>query len=161
MAIKDVTMETTEYRPRIKDLPEDERPLERLFKSGPQALKTSELIAIIIRTGTGTATAVQVAEQLLQKYDGNLKRLADDNEIQIAEGVKGMGKVKASQLMAAFELGRRMAAFLEEKPQIGSPADVARIVMPSMRDLQKEELHVLCLDTKNNVTKQRRIFEGV
>ena len=71
-----------------------------------------------------------------------------------------MGKVKASQLMAAFELGRRMAAFLEEKPQIGSPADVARIVMPSMRDLQRELLYVLCLDTKNNVTKQRRIFEG-
>jgi DNA repair protein RadC len=153
-------METTEYRSRIKDLPEDERPLERLFKNGPQDLKTSELIAIIIRTGTRTTTAVQVAEQLLQKYDGNLKRLADDNEIQIAEGIKGMGKVKASQLMAAFELGRRMAAFLEEKPQIGSPADVARIVMPSMRDLQRELLIVLCLDTKNNVTKQRRIFEG-
>ena len=156
-------MEATEYRLRLKDLPEDERPLERLFKHGPQRLKTSELIAIIIRTGTGTATAVQVAEQLLQKYDGNLKRLADDNEIQIAEGIKGMGKVKASQLMAAFELGRRMAAFLEEKPQIGSPSDVvhvARMVMPSMRDLQQEELHVFCLDTKNYVTKQRRIFEG-
>lgn len=153
-------MESTEYRPRLKDLPENERPLERLFKHGPHDLKTSELIAIIIRTGTGTATAVQVAEQLLHKYDGNLKQLADDNEIQIADGVKGMGKVKASQLIAAFELGRRMARFLEEKPQIGSPADVARIVMSSMRDLQKEELHVLCLDTKNRVTKQRRIFEG-
>ena len=153
-------MEATGYRLRLKDLPEDERPLERLFKHGPHNLKPSELIAIIIRTGTGTATAVQVAEQLLHKYDGNLKRLADDSEIQIADGIKGMGKVKAGQLMAAFELGRRMAAFLEDKPQIGSPADVARIVMPSMRDLQKEELHVLCLDTKNNVTKQRRIFEG-
>ena len=160
MATKNETMETVGYRLRIKDLPEDERPLERLYKYGPQILKPSELIAIIIRTGTGTATAVQVAEQLLQKYDGNLKQLADDNEIQIAEGIKGMGKVKASQLMAAFELGRRMAAYHEEKAQIGSPADVARIVMPAMRDLQKEELHVLCLDTKNNVTKQRRIFEG-
>ena len=156
-------METTEYRLRLKDLPEDERPLERLYKYGPQRLKTSELIAIIIRTGTGTATAVQVAEQLLQKYDGNLKRLADNSEIQIAEGIKGMGTVKVGQIRAAFELGRRMAAFLEEKPQIGSPSDVvhvARMVMPSMRDLQQEELHVFCLDTKNYVTKQRRIFEG-
>ena len=153
-------METTEYRVRIKDLPEDERPLERLYKYGPQILKTSELIAIIIRTGTGNATAVQVGEQLLQKYDGNLKRLASDNEVQIAEGIKGLGQVKAGQIMAAFELGRRMAAFLEEKPQIGSPADVARIVMSSMRDLQKEVLYVLCLDTKNSVLKQRRIFEG-
>lgn len=156
-------MEATEYRLRLKDLPEDERPLERLHKYGPQELKTSELIAIIIRTGTGTATAVQVAEQLLQKYNGNLKRLADNSEIQIAEGVKGIGTVKVGQIRAAFELGRRMAAFLEVKPQISSPhdvVDVARMVMPSMRDLQQEELHVFCLDTKNYVTKQRRIFEG-
>ena len=156
-------METMEYRLRIKDLPEDERPLERLDKYGPQALKTSELIAIIIRTGTGTATAVQVAEQLLQKYDGNLKRLADNSEIQIAKGIKGLGTVKVGQIRAAFELGRRMAAFLEEKPQISSPSDVvhvARMAMPSMRDLRHEELHVFCLDTKNYVTKQRRIFEG-
>ena len=156
-------MDATEYRLRLKDLPEDERPLERLYKYGPQVLKTSELIAIIIRTGTSTATAVQVGEQLLRKYDGNLKRLADNSEIQIAEGVKGMGTVKVGQIRAAFELGRRMAAFLEEKPQISSPSDVvhvARIMMPSMRDLQKEELHVFCLDTKNNVTKQHRIFEG-
>jgi DNA repair protein RadC len=153
-------MESTTYHIRIKDLPEDERPLERLHNYGAHTLKTSELLAIIIRTGTGQATAVQVAEKLLQKYDGNLKRMSNDNEIQISEGVKGMGTVKASQLMASFELGRRMAAFLEEKPQITSPADAARIMMSSMRDLQHEVLYVLCLDTKNNVTKRRRIFEG-
>jgi DNA repair protein RadC len=101
-----------------------------------------------------------VGEKLLQKYEGNLKRLASDNEIQIAEGIKGLGKVKAGQIIAAFELGRRMAAFLEEKPQINSPADVARIMMSSVRDVKKEMLYVFCLDTKNNVTKQRRIFEG-
>ena len=111
-------METTEYRLRIRDLPEDERPLERLDKYGPQALKTSELIAIIIRTGTSTATAVQVAEQLLQKYDGNLKRLADNSGIQIAEGIKGLGTVKVGQIKAAFELGRRMAAFLRRNPKL-------------------------------------------
>jgi DNA repair protein RadC len=153
-------MEPTNDRVRIKDLPEDERPLERLYKYGPHVLKTSELIAIIIRTGTGNATAVQVGEQLLQKYDGNLKRIANDNKVQIAEGIKGLGQVKAGQIIASFELGRRLAAFLEEKPQISSPADVARIMMSSLRDLQKEILHVLCLDTKNNVTKQRQIFEG-
>ena len=153
-------METTEYRVRIKDLPPDERPLERLFKYGPPVLKPSELIAIIIRTGSAETTAIQVAEQLLHKYDGNLKRLADDNEVQIAQGIKGVGQVKAGQIMAAFELGRRMAAFFEEKPQINAPADVARIMMAGLRDLKKERLHVLCLDTKNNVIKQRRIFEG-
>ena len=153
-------MKTTEYRVRIKDLPQDERPLERLYKYGPDVLRPSELIAIIIRTGTEQATAIQLGEQLLQKYDGNLKRIANDNEVQIAEGIKGLGKVKAGQIMAAFELGKRMAAFLEERPQIGSPADAARIMMSTMRDVEQELLYVLCLDTKNNVIKQRRIFEG-
>ena len=153
-------MEQQIYQTRIKDFPEDERLLERLRKYGPQVLKPSELIAIIIRTGTGQASAVQVGEQLLQKYDGNLRRLANDNETRIAECIKGLGTVKAAQLVAAFELGRRMAAFLETKPQISAPADVARLMMPSLRDLQKEVLYVLCLDTKNNVVKQRRIFEG-
>ena len=97
--------------------------LSGFSKMARRHLKTSELIAIIIRTGTrALQPPFRSQNRLLQKYDGNLKRLADDNEIQIAEGIKGMGKVKASQLMAAFELGRRMAAFLEEKPQIGSPS---------------------------------------
>ena len=156
----ELKMKTTEYRVRIKDLPQDERPLERLYKYGPDVLRPSELIAIIIRTGTEQATAIQLGEQLLQKYDGNLKRIANDNEVQIAEGIKGLGKVKAGQIMAAFELGKRMAAFLEERPQIGSPADAARIMMSTMRDVEQELLYVLCLDTKNNVIKQRRIFEG-
>ena len=73
-------MKTTEYRVWIKDLPQNERPLERLYKYGPDVLRPSELIAIIIRTGTEQATAIQLGEQLLQKYDGNLKRIANDNE---------------------------------------------------------------------------------
>lgn len=152
-------MENNNYHIRLKDLPADERPIERLYNHGPENLKTSELIAILIRTGSGQATAVQVAEQLLQKYDGSLKRMVND-KTQMGDGIKGLGTVKVAQVRAAFELGRRMAVLLEEKEQISSPADVARIMMPSMRDLQNEILYVLCLDTKNNVTRQRRIFEG-
>lgn len=154
-------MAETTYRLKMKDLPEDERPRERLYKYGPQDLKTSELLAIIIRVGSNEASALQVAERLLQKYDGNLKRLASENETQIAEGIKGLGPSKAAQIMAAFELGRRLAAFIDaDKPQINSPADVAHLMTPDMRDLNKETLQVLCLDTKNFVTKRRCIFEG-
>lgn len=152
-------MENNNYHIRLKDLPADERPIERLYNHGPEYLKTSELIAILIRTGSGQATAVQVAEQLLQKYDGNLKRMVND-KTQMGDGIKGLGTVKVAQVRAAFELGRRMAGILEEKEQISSPADVARVMMPSMRDLQNEILYVLCLDTKNHITRQRRIFEG-
>jgi DNA repair protein RadC len=63
--------------------------------------------------------------------------------------------------MAAFELGRRLASLPgEDKPRIGSSEDVSNLMMPTMRDLLNEALHVLCLDTKNYVTKQDRIFEG-
>ena len=103
-----------DYHIRLKDLPADERPLERLREHGPEALKTSELLAIIIRTGTGQATAVQVAEQLLKKYDGNLKRIADETPQQLAKDVKGLGPVKAAQIKASFELGKRMASYFEE-----------------------------------------------
>jgi len=144
----------------IKDLPEEERPRERLFKYGPKNLKTSELLAIIIRSGSQEESAIQIAERILYKYDGNLKRLADATPKEIAEGIKGLGESKTSGITAAFELGRRLAAFFEEKPQIHQPADVARLMMSTMRDLKKEALYVLCLDTKNYVTRQKQIFEG-
>jgi len=145
----------------LKDLPEEERPRERLYKYGPQALKTSELLAILIRTGSEEETALQLAERLLKKYDGNLRRLAQENETRLAEGIKGLGPSKSAQILAAFELGRRLAAYTEdEKVQIKSASDVARLMMPWMRDLVKETLYVLCLDTKNYLIKYRRIFEG-
>ena len=149
------------YRLTIKELPEDERPRERLFKYGPQALKTSELLAIIIRVGNPQETAVQVAEKLLRKYDGNLKRMSGETEKQLADGIKGLGTSKAAQIMAAFELGKRLSAFTEsERPQNGSPGDVAQIFMSRLRYLNTETLHVLSLDVKNYVTRHRQIFEG-
>lgn len=154
-------MEEATYRLRIKDLPEDERPRERMYKYGPQTLRNAELLAILIQTGNVEETAVQVAERLLQKYDGDLRRLSRENEKQIADGIKGLGPSKAAKIMAAFELGRRLASLPgEDKPRINSPEDVSTLMTPSMRDLLNETLHVLCLDTKNYVTKQNRIFEG-
>jgi len=145
----------------IKDLPEDERPRERLFKYGAQSLKTSELLAIIIRVGNSKETAVQVSERLLQKYDGNLKRLANETGKQLSKDIKGLGESKSAQIIAAFELGKRLSAFTgDERPQVSSPADAARIFMPQLRYLSNETFHVLSLDAKNYITKQRRIFEG-
>lgn len=153
--------EQSSYRLTIKDLPEDERPRERLFKYGPQALKTSELLAIIIRVGNQEETAVQVAEKLLQKYNGDLRRMAGETEKQLPDGIKGLGQSKSAQIMAAFELGKRLSAFTgNERPQISAPRDAAHILMPQLRYLNTETLHVLSLDAKNYVTKQRRIFEG-
>ncbi|RKU30242.1 hypothetical protein C6497_04585 [Candidatus Poribacteria bacterium] len=138
---------------RIKDLPKDEQPRERLYKLGPSQLKTSELIALILKSGFKGTTALQLGEQILTTYDNDLKRMSENRPKQF-ESVKGVGAAKAAQLVAAFELGRRLAKSHSERIKIGSPKDVADHLMPIMRDLRKEVVCVMCLDTKGGVASQ-------
>ena len=140
-----------EYKPRIKDLPENERPRERLHKYGPEILKDSELLAIILKSGFQGTSAVQLGEQILIALDGDLKRMADYKSKQF-EKIKGVGEAKAAQIVAALELGKRLARFHAERDKITSPSDVADLMMSKMRYLQKEIVCVLCLDTKGGVT---------
>ena len=140
-----------EYRTRIKDLPENERPRERLHKYGPEILKDSELLAIILKSGFKGTTAVQLGEQILTALEGDLKRMADYKSKQF-EKIKGVGEAKAAQIVAALELGKRLARFHAERDKITSPSDVADLMMSKMRYLQKEIVCVLCLDTKGGVT---------
>jgi DNA repair protein RadC len=137
--------------PRIKDLPEDERPRERLRKYGPESLRDSDLLALILKSGFKGTTAVQLGEQILTAFEGDLKRMADNRPKQF-EKIKGVGEAKAAQIVAAFELGKRLARFHADRDKITSPADVADLMMSKMRYLQKEVVCVLCLDTKGGVT---------
>lgn len=136
---------------RIKDLPKDERPRERLRKYGPENLRDSDLLAIILKSGTKGTTAVQLGEQILMTFEGDLKRMADNSSKQF-EKIKGVGEAKAAQIVAAFELGKRLARFHADRDKITSPSDVADLMMSKMRYLQKEIVCVLCLDTKGGVT---------
>ncbi len=138
-------------KPRIKDLPADERPRERLYKYGAEALRDSELLGLILKNGFQGTTAVQLGEQILMAYEGDLKRMADSRAQQF-EKIKGIGKAKAAELVSAFELGKRLARFHGERDKITSPSDVADLMMSKMRYLQKEIVCVLCLDTKGGVT---------
>lgn len=154
-------MEANLYHLRIKDMPEDERPRERLCKYGPETLRTAELLALLINTGSREFTAIQLGEQLLQKYEGNLKRMSHESPVQLARGIKGLGVGKTSHIAAAFELGRRLAAYMDtDRVQIRGPEDVVQLLMSALRGRTQETLHVLCLDTKNFVTRRRQIFEG-
>ena len=137
--------------PRIKDLPKDERPRERLRKYGPESLRDSDLLALILKSGFKGTTAVQLGEQILTTFEGDLKRMAD-NRLKQFEKIKGVGEAKAAQIVAAFELGKRLARFHADRDKITSPADVADLMMSKMRYLQKEVVCVLCLDTKGGVT---------
>ncbi len=136
---------------RIKDLPKDERPRERLREYGPESLRDSDLLAIILKDGFRGTTAVQLGEQVLMAFEGDLKRMADNSAKQF-EKIKGIGEAKAAQIVAAFELGKRLARFHADRDKITSPSDVADLMMSKMRYLQKEIVCVLCLDTKGGVT---------
>ena len=136
---------------RIKDLPENERPRERLHKHGPEILKDSELLAIILKDGFKGTSAIQLGEQILITLEGDLKRMADYKSKQF-EKIKGIGEAKAAQIVAALELGKRLARFHADRDKITSPSDVADLMMSKMRYLQKEIVCVLCLDTKGGVT---------
>ena len=143
----------------IRDLPPGERPRERMARLGPQALSTAELLAIILRVGSGSENVLRLSERLMAEFGGlpGLTR-ASLGELQ---GVKGVGPAKASQLQAVGELGRRLAATApEERPTISSPADAANLLMSEMAFLEQEQLRVVLLDTRNRVLGIRTIYVG-
>lgn len=140
----------TDYRPRIADLPTSDRPRERLMQAGPGSLNNAELLAILLRMGVAGENAVRLAERLLGQCGGlpGLHRctLAD------LQSVKGIGPAKAAQLLAAIELGRRIASSSpQERPVINAPADAANLLMYQLAGLNQEYLYVILLDTRNRV----------
>ncbi|MCS7263692.1 MAG: DNA repair protein RadC [Armatimonadetes bacterium] len=142
--------EETKGRWRLKDLPPEIRPRERLARDGEKSLSDAELIAIILRTGTQSETALELAQKLLYQF-GGLQGLYQCSISELAS-VKGVGMVKACQIKAAMEIGRRTFEIARsEKIVIRSPADAAKIVMPEMRYLDREHLKGILLNSKNMV----------
>ena len=148
------------YTVTIHEMPSNERPRERLVHFGASALSTTELLAIQLRIGTRERSAVGLAELLLSHFEG-LRGVAGAS-VEELKHVKGIGEVKAIEIIAAVELGKRLAALTpEEKPCIRSPQDVANLLMPEMRDLKKEHLKSLLLDSKNRVMKVMTVSVGI
>ena len=132
---------------------------ERLQVYGSQTLLTEELVAIILGTGTPCTDALELARKLLAKYGGLCGLLqADFGELNQEHG---LGKARTSLLKATLEVGRRLGMpSAEEKYQIISPADAARLVMPDMTYLEYEQLRVIVLDTKNRVRDNIALYRG-
>jgi DNA repair protein RadC len=136
----------------IKDLDPAERPRERLLQRGADALSTTELLAILLRTGVTGLMVTDLARDLLHRYSG-LRGLAAASPQQIALE-HGLGPAKAAQLKAALELGQRlMREELAEHPKMASPEDIVRLVQADMSVLDHEQLWILLLDTKNRVVR--------
>jgi DNA repair protein RadC len=143
----------------VKEIPPEERPRERLARSGPQALSTTELLAIILRVGVGGENVLSMAQRILANFDG-LAGLSRADFAQIT-AERGLGPAKAAQIMAAMELGRRlMAESPEERWQIRAPSDAAHILMPSLGHLEQENFVVLYLDTRNRVIDREMLYKG-
>jgi DNA repair protein RadC len=147
------------YNPRITDLPQGDRPRERLLAQGPEALSTAELLAIILRTGVQDENVVRVSQRLLFSF-GNLSGLAQAHTAELM-AAKGLGPAKIAQLKAALELGRRLLVESpDERPQVRSPADAANLLMSEMSLLEQEQLRVMLLDTKNRVLATPTVYKG-
>jgi DNA repair protein RadC len=151
--------EIVEYHPTIKELPVSERPRERLEHYGAGALSSAELLAIILRTGVGGESVLNLAARLLAKYNGLIGLARASFGELCAE--HGIGPAKTTQLKAAMELGRRLLITSpEERPQVKSPADAANLLMLEMSLLEQEHLRTILLDSKNHVLATPTIYVG-
>lgn len=147
------------YRPMIRELPLSERPRERLQRSGAGALSNAELLAIILRIGGRGENVLDMAQRLLSIYHG-LGGLARASAGELARE-HGVGAAKAAQVLAAFELGKRLlVASPDERPQVTSPADAANLLMAEMAPLEQEHLRTLLLDTKHRVLASPTVYVG-
>jgi len=141
-------------RRRICDMPVEERPLYRLHHVGSEGLATTELLALIL----GTADAPGLSWELLERF-GSLDQLARTSKAQLMK-VRGIGEAQAGRLLAVLELRRRLQASAEDRPKICCPADCANLLLPRLRHLDQEELHVVLLDTRNCLLGIHLIYRG-
>ncbi|CAM2841562.1 DNA repair protein RadC [Hathewaya histolytica] len=143
----------------LKELPQNERPRERLLRYGPEALTNSELIAIILRTGSKDENVLSLSARII-KERGGLNGLLTSTKEDFTD-LKGIGSAKASQLIAIAELSKRFRSYRSgENYKICSPRDAAEYVMEEMRYLKQEILKVIMLNTKNKVIYEKNVFLG-
>lgn len=145
---------------KIKDLPLDDRPREKLTLRGPQSLSDSELLAIILRTGTKGVSVVQMAQNIINK-SGNLASLTSKSVSAFTKDV-GIGKDKAATLAAVFEIAKRVNSQIKwfSDIKVTSPEDIAKIFIPLLRDELREHFLVLCLNSANKIIKYENISTG-
>lgn len=149
---------------KIKELPEIERPYEKLELYGEQALSNAELLAIIIKTGTKEETSVQIAQRILnlncEPQTGELNFLKDI-EIEELMQIKGIGKVKAIQIKAICELAIRMSRPTNyKKIKITKTEDIANLVMQELRNEKKEHIKLILLNNKNEILRNIDMTTG-
>lgn len=147
------------YENAIKNWPEDERPREKLFKSGEHTLTNAELLAILLRTGVKGQSAIDLSRKILSKF--KTLRNMSHTDIRDWKEFKGVGQAKIAQVRAAIELGRRLLTENKQpKGKIKSSKDIADLFMGRMRDLKREVFKILLLDNRNQIIESIELAEG-
>lgn len=143
----------------LKELPADSRPRERLLRYGPGALSDTEVVALILRTGTKEETALDLGARVITAL-GGLPGLARARVGEIMD-LRGIGESKAISLKAAIELGARAVSFsAESRAEIRSAQDAARLLIPRLSHLDREQFVTVLLDTKSRVLDVVTVFVG-
>lgn len=142
----------------IHDMPQSERPRERLISLGAASLSSAELLAIIVRTGTAQENVLRLCERILANFDG-LQGLAQATMADLQQ-IHGLGEAKTAQIVAVLELGRRLMAYTpNERPLINSAADAAQLLM-DMGHLQQEHVRIILLDMNRRVIATPTVYIG-
>ncbi len=145
----------------IAQLPEHERPRERLLQKGAEALSDIELIAIVLRTGPRGKSTLDLARDLILHFNSNLTSLAAASPAMLSQ-IKGIGKAKAAELKATFALASRLATHIQkETKKINSPDDAVNYLRELFRGKNQEELRVVLLTTKNTIIRNELVTVGL
>ena len=146
---------------RIKDIPQEERPKEKLMYAGAESLSTSELLALIIRTGNSSKSAVQLAEDVLAYSAKELGSLREADVQELTE-IDGIGSTKACSIVASLELARRLLGRESDESRISmkNPESVANLLMEDMRGLRQEHLVALLLNAKCEIESRITVSIG-
>jgi len=144
----------------VHDLPISERPRERLFKLGSEALSAQEILALILGRGIKGESVIETSQKLLSRF-GNLKGIAHASVEELTQ-TRGIGPAKAAQIKAALELSKRLEADVGAKPKpvLKSPEDVAAVVRSQLKGKKKEHFLVLCMDTRNRLINHKLVSIG-
>lgn len=155
-------MDEEHKRLSIKNWSEEDKPREKLLLKGSRHLTDAELLAILIRVGTNNRSAIEVAQQLLEKVGNDISKLGDLSTNQISKGVKGIGKVKAITIAAALELGRRRKENSGNKisNKVTSSRDAYDYIYSYLADQQHELFYIILLNRANIILSHHKVSEG-
>lgn len=142
----------------IKDIPEDDRPREKLFGRGPRALSDAEILAVFFSTGRAGVSAIDLGREMISRF-GSLRNLSRASIEELTQ-IPGIGPAKAAQLSAVFEFGRRLAHEPFSDQSITCPEEVFSLIGPEMQMLSQESVRVILLNHRKRLIHSGEVFVG-